>query len=139
MSEQNYTLFSQTYSKDRSALTFLQNYEANDVSAVVLGPNSTSLWIISPPDLERLKEDLRNNVTLKVQYKYVVSRVTNTEKIAGTVQSDRSFDLKDETPARQALLNMLDNVVDNKPTQLPHLFPKFLKVTTIYYKANFIS
>ncbi|XP_055299198.1 piezo-type mechanosensitive ion channel component isoform X29 [Sitodiplosis mosellana] len=126
--EQNYTAFSKAYAKDRAAQTFLQNYEAGDVSAVVLGPNSTSLWIISPPDFERLKEDLRKNITLKVQYKYVVSRVTNTEKIPGTVQNERSFDLKDDTPARQALLDMLDNIGDHKPTQLPHLFPKFLKV-----------
>lgn len=75
-------------------MTFLSNYEANDLAAVVLGPQSTSLWIISPPDLERLKDDLAKNVTLKIQYKYTVSRVTNTEKIAGTVSSERSFDLK---------------------------------------------
>lgn len=126
--EPNYTALKKAYLKDRSALTFLSNYEANDVSAVVLGPNSTSLWIISPPDLERLKDDLEKNVTLKIQYKYFVSRVTNTEKIAGTITSDRSFDLKADTPARKDLLDMLDNTTDLNPTQLPFLFPKFLKV-----------
>lgn len=40
--EQNYTLFNQAYVKDRSALTFLSNYEANDVAAVVLGMFSLS-------------------------------------------------------------------------------------------------
>lgn len=127
--EQNYTRLNQAYLKDRSALTFLSNYEANDVAAVVLGPNSTSLWIISPPDLERLIEDLTNNVTLKVQYKYTISRITNTEKISGIVSADRSFELKDDTPARQELLNMLTTTNSNGvPAQLPFLFPKFLKV-----------
>lgn len=107
----------------------MSNYEANDVAAVVLGPQSTSLWIISPPDLQRLKEDLASNITLKVQFKYVVSRVTNTEKISGTVTGERSFDLKSDTPARQELLNMLNHTSsDDKRSQLPFLFPKFLKV-----------
>lgn len=88
-SEQNYASFNRIYAKDRSALTFLSNYESNDVAAVVLGPNSTSLWIISPPDLERLKDDLANNVTLKVRYKYAISRVTYNEKMSGTVEGER--------------------------------------------------
>lgn len=101
------------------------------MAAIVLGPNSTSLWIISPPDLDRLKQDLANNVTLKVSYKYAVSRTTNTEKIAGTLQSERSFDLlPDDTESRPVLLNMLNKIGGQKPAQLKHLFPKFLKVKT---------
>lgn len=46
------------YQKDRTALTFLANYEAADVTAIVLGANSTSIWNISPPDRIRLLEDL---------------------------------------------------------------------------------
>lgn len=133
--EQNYEQFKNAYIKDRSAMTFLSNYNFDDLAAVILGPQSTSLWIISPPDLERLKDDLAKNVTLKVQYKYTVSRGTNTEKIAGTVSGERSFDLKDDTPARHELLNMLNSTTltsstgaNEKRSQLPFLFPKFLKV-----------
>lgn len=129
-------MLNKAYVKDRSALTFLSNYEAYDVSAVVLGPNSTSIWIISPPDLLRLKDDLTKNVTLKIQYKYVVSRVTNTEKIAGTVTGERSFDLKDNAAVRSALLDMLNNLGDQKPTQLPFLFPKFLKVNQPHFRRK---
>lgn len=125
--------------KDRSALTFLSNYEANDVAAVILGPQSTSLWIISPPDLKRLKDDLASNVTLKVQFKYVVSRVTNTEKISGTVTGERSFDLKDDTPARLELLQMLNKASSNGTrSELPFLFPKFLKVILFQYLMLFL-
>lgn len=140
--EQNYEAFKTVYQQvsDRSALTFLSNYDANDLSAIILGPNSTSLWIISPPDLNRLKDDLMKNVTLKVQYKYIVSRVTNTDKIAGTITRERSFDLKSETPARKELLDMLNQVSNQKPTQLPFLFPKFLKVKqTTDFSKNRIS
>lgn len=124
-------------------MTFLSNYEANDLAAVTLGPQSTSLWIISPPDLDRLKNDLARNTTLKVQFKYTVSRPTNTEKIAGTVSGERSFDLKADTPARQELLDMLSAATltnstgpNEKRSQLPFLFPKFLKVIEIFMRIS---
>lgn len=135
-SEGEYESFQNVYKTNRPATTFLSNYEGNDLAAVELGPQSTSLWIISPPDLDRLKNDLANNITLKVQFKYTVSRITNTEKIAGTVSGERSFDLKDDTPARKELLDMLNSSTltnstnaNEKRSQLPFLFPKFMKVS----------
>lgn len=57
------------YQKDRTALTFLANYEAADVTAIVLGANSTSIWNISPPDRIRLLEDLvsSNYINILIQ------------------------------------------------------------------------
>lgn len=49
------------YKHNKIALTFLSNYENVDIAAVTLGSNSTALWIISPPDLARLIEDLRTS------------------------------------------------------------------------------
>lgn len=126
--EQNYTTFTRQYLNDRVALTFLSNFESDDVAAVQLGPNSTSLWMISPPDFERLKDDLKNNVTLLVRYKYSVSRVTYSEKMAGTVEAEQPFNLTAESPARKDLLAMLNQASVGKRIQLPFLFPKFLKV-----------
>lgn len=103
----------------------------------MLGPNSTSLWIISPPDLERLKDDLANNVTLKVRYKYAISRVTYNEKMSGTVEGERSFDLLEDSPARGELLSMLNHVAIGKRIQLPFLFPKFLKVVCYLFFHNY--
>lgn len=59
--EENWATLQKLYAKDRVALTFLSNFEADDVAAIILGPNSTALWIISPPDLDRLREDLINS------------------------------------------------------------------------------
>lgn len=110
------------------ALTFLSNYEAVDVAAVILGPNSTALWVISPPDLQRLKDDLQNNVTLKVRYKYSISRVTYSEKMSGTIEAEQSFDILGDSPARTGLISMLNQGNTSDRIQLPFLFPKFLKV-----------
>lgn len=59
--EENWAALQKLYGEHRSSLTFMSNYESEDVAAVVLGPNSTSLWIISPPDFTRLTLDLKNS------------------------------------------------------------------------------
>lgn len=90
----------------------------------------------------RLKDDLLNNVTLKVRYKYSFSRVTYNEKMSGIVEGERSFDLLDESPARAELLQMLNHISPGKRIQLPFLFPKFLKVmscTEFYRKLRIIN
>ena len=53
--------FSSRYNHDKSALTFLTNYESVDVAAVKLGSNSSSIWNISPPDKDRLLMDLKQS------------------------------------------------------------------------------
>lgn len=59
--EKNWELLKKQYSRNKVALTFLSNFESDDVAAVELGANSTSLWIISPPDLDRLLEELKSS------------------------------------------------------------------------------
>lgn len=129
-SEKNFSAFNKVYlsEKDKVAQTFLSNYENDDVAAVQLGPNSTSLWSISPPDFERLKSDLLNNVTLKIRYKYSVARTTYSEKMSGIVEAEQSFELTAQSPVRKELITMLNQGSKGVRIQLPLLFPKFLKV-----------
>lgn len=49
------------YKQDRTAVTFLSNYEAADVVAFELGRNSTSIWSISPPDRDRMIDDISSS------------------------------------------------------------------------------
>lgn len=53
--------FNSRYSRDKSALTFLTNYEPSDVAAVKLGSNSSTIWNISPPYKDRLLMDLKQS------------------------------------------------------------------------------
>ncbi|XP_037048036.1 piezo-type mechanosensitive ion channel component isoform X2 [Bradysia coprophila] len=122
----------QTYKKNKIALTFLSNYESLDIAAVNLGSNSTALWIISPPDLQRLIEDLRRNATLKVRYKYSVTRKTYNEKMLPTISMEPSYVIEeDDQMIRDALIRMLEGKNSSERLLLPKLFPKFLKVKNI--------
>jgi hypothetical protein len=53
--------FINPYALNRSAVTFLSNYEPDDVVAVILRANSSTTWDISPPDRQQLLKDLRNS------------------------------------------------------------------------------
>lgn len=57
----DYDRLSEVFRNDKLALTFISNYENVDIAAVYLGTNSTAIWIISPPDLERLIDDLQQS------------------------------------------------------------------------------
>jgi piezo-type mechanosensitive ion channel component 1/2 len=70
------------YMKDRSAITFLSNYEGIDVAAVKLGSNSSTIWNISPPDRERLLADLKMNKTLTTRFTFKVSRESGSKEIS---------------------------------------------------------
>uniref|UniRef100_A0A182LTJ0 Piezo-type mechanosensitive ion channel component n=1 Tax=Anopheles culicifacies TaxID=139723 RepID=A0A182LTJ0_9DIPT len=111
---------------ERAAQTFLSNYEPADVAAVQLGISSTSIWNISPPDRNRLLNDLMNNVTLTCRFRYTISRMTNSKENPGVISEERTYQLEDG-PARQALINSLTRE-KNEPAMLMNIMPKFLRV-----------
>lgn len=51
--ETDYNKLYDIYARDRSAVTFLENYVNTDVAAIRLSASSGKLWAISPPDRER--------------------------------------------------------------------------------------
>uniref|UniRef100_A0A182PCF5 Piezo-type mechanosensitive ion channel component n=1 Tax=Anopheles epiroticus TaxID=199890 RepID=A0A182PCF5_9DIPT len=111
---------------ERAAQTFLSNYEPADVAAVQLGISSTSIWNISPPDRNRLLNDLINNVTLTCRFRYTISRMTNSKENPGVISEERTYQLEDG-PARQALINSLSRTKDEMAV-LMNIMPKFLRV-----------
>lgn len=46
LNEAEWNNFMSPFLKDKSALTFLRNYDGVDTAAVVLGANSTTVWNI---------------------------------------------------------------------------------------------
>lgn len=111
--------------------SFISNYDEEDIAAISLDVNSTSLWTISPPSLQKLKDDLIGNVTIKFRYKIAVSRQTH-EQSSDTVETNQIFHLSDNDLGRQELIKILNQNDHNQLVHLPHLFPKFVKVLHPY-------
>lgn len=119
--------FMAPYAKDKTALTFLSNYEPVDVAAVKLGANSTSIWNISPPDKARLLNDLNTTSTLTCRFRYTISRKSHSKENPGTVSEEKAYELGPNDPARPVLVQML-STDSNISVSLPYMMPKFLKV-----------
>lgn len=49
------------YNKNKVAATFISNYEAPDIAAVKLSKDSANVWSISPPDRERMIEEVNSS------------------------------------------------------------------------------
>ncbi|XP_025986648.2 piezo-type mechanosensitive ion channel component isoform X3 [Solenopsis invicta] len=125
------------YSKKRSAVTFFENYVHSDVAAVKFPTSSGILWHISPPDKERLKNELVSNDTeVIVHVEWTVSRKTDAKDTSGVTSTVQPISLLPYVngklnPARQTLVDMLSEDTDatNATIELQNAFPKFLKVT----------
>jgi piezo-type mechanosensitive ion channel component 1/2 len=118
------------YMKDRSAITFLSNYEGIDVAAVKLGSNSSTIWNISPPDRERLLADLKMNKTLTTRFTFKVSRESGSKEISGIAESEHKNDIVGNDTVGLALIKILESTDENHTYSviMPTMMPKFLKV-----------
>lgn len=120
------------YARDKetgkTAITFLSNYEPADVAAVKLGSNSSTIWNISPPDKERLLQDLYDNKTLTSRFRYNVKRKTHSKENPAQVDDEHTFDFKGNDSIGLQLRLMLENTSVPLSIEMPFMLPKFLKV-----------
>ncbi|KAI8428119.1 hypothetical protein MSG28_002383 [Choristoneura fumiferana] len=132
--EQEYTQLSNQYARDRTAQTFLSNYMYNDVAVVVINPNSTMTWEISPPELERLEREALSNASLIVKFTFVITHPSNNAQNPPTIEDHREMPLEayidgKRNPERDTLLKLLiSNETSDTWLNVNQLFPKFLKV-----------
>lgn len=125
--ETDFLTLKSIYANYTKVQSLFDNYDEKDVAAVLLDPNSTSLWTISPPNLQRFKSDLNANETIKFRLIISVSRLTY-DQLSDRVETNQVFDLTAEHSARQELLKALNRNDQNQHIHLVNLFPKFLKV-----------
>ncbi|KAJ8729263.1 hypothetical protein PYW08_000844 [Mythimna loreyi] len=132
--EQDYNQLSNMFARDRTAQTFLSNYMYDDVAVISINPNSTLKWEISPPELDRLKREADSNATLMVKFTFVITHPTNAVPNPPTIEDHREVPIHAyingrPNPQRDKLKKLLDGTADADTwLNVPHLFPKFLKV-----------
>nr|CAD7573467.1 unnamed protein product [Timema californicum] len=137
LSDQQWTKMANAYKSDRVAQTFLSGYDSEDVGVVALGGNSTSVWGISPPDMDRLILEVAsaNPIVFKLAWK--VSRASNNPEVSGVTEETREWVMEavdsagNRNPQREVLANMLARVNSSttKAIIVQDVLPKFVKVT----------
>lgn len=128
MRQNDWDAFQRRYQSSKSAITFLSNYEPSDVGAVKLGANSSTTWNISPPDKERLLEDLYENKTLTSRFKYNIKRKSHSKENPGQADDEHTFDFKGNDTIGLQLRKMLEDINGSFNVTMPFMMPKFLKV-----------
>ena len=137
--EDDWKTLKDLYSRDRSAVTFLENYAHSDIAAVRLSGSSRKLWGISPPDRDRLKTELESNNTVTVHVEWTISRKTDVKDFSGITTKGRDIKLPawengQFNPVRKSLADLLSGNNDtnngNGTIMLRNAFPKFIKVTS---------
>ncbi|XP_046824974.1 piezo-type mechanosensitive ion channel component isoform X4 [Vespa crabro] len=136
--EEEYKNFTDLYTQDKAAVTFLENYINTDVAIIKLSGFSRKLWDISPPDKLRLIEELKSSADVIVHIEWTVSRKTDVKDSSGKTTSRHDVILPavingEFNPTRKTLVDMLSiNGLSpsNATINVPYSFPKFLKVTS---------
>ncbi|XP_032592573.1 piezo-type mechanosensitive ion channel component isoform X2 [Drosophila grimshawi] len=111
-----YNQMTNTFIKNKTALTFIAGYDATDVAAVRLAGNSPSLWNIAPPDKQRLTNDLRNNNTLIARFSYSLTRDAPAKGLKENVGDEHIINLDSSFEGRAALISMLTESYDQPET-----------------------
>lgn len=150
--QNQYAALLDVYRQHKGAETFIANYEAPDITAVVLSQHSANVWSISPPDRTRLIYELNsskiqtnplrisvlfclilaNPITVRLEYQ--ISHKSNTKEDPGVLRglvevTMEAFVKGQPNPERKKLYDMLLTSKGASPVSLPNLLPKFLKVT----------
>ncbi|XP_077295229.1 piezo type mechanosensitive ion channel component [Arctopsyche grandis] len=134
--EGQWDTLSNIYKKDRTAQTFLSNYVFDDLAAVMLNGNSTNIWSVSPPDIDRLKLDLASNDSINVKFSYVISHKTNSKENPPLIEEDIDVALEafingKRNEKREILISMLDGNSSTNNSNgiiMENMFPKFVKI-----------
>ncbi|XP_063932118.1 piezo-type mechanosensitive ion channel component isoform X3 [Zophobas morio] len=132
--ESNLHKLQQIYLQQKTSATFISNYEGPDIAAVVISSNSANIWSISPPDRERMLNEVNSTDPLKIRLEYKVSHRTSKPEDSGVIPDNVEITipaLVDGKPnvMRQNLLQMLQGNKNAPPMVLENILPKFLKVT----------
>ncbi|XP_043222401.1 piezo-type mechanosensitive ion channel component-like isoform X1 [Amphibalanus amphitrite] len=123
------------YRSDRRALGFLADYDHTDVNVIQLSGKSTAVWAISPPSQTRLIEDLMGNDTVTLKLAWNVKRLSNSAAVSTDSLDSRKIPLPAyiknnvRNPIRQQLAAMLRGDIPGANVSIPHMFPKFIRVT----------
>ncbi|KAL7286394.1 hypothetical protein TKK_0019346 [Trichogramma kaykai] len=135
-SQQNYDdlrgLYEVTH-RDRSAVTFLENYQNTDVAAIKFSTESGRVWNVSPPDKDRLKTELASNYTVTIHVELTIVRRPPSKEMSGVTTFVKDFFLEPYVngtfnPSRVELFKALNGT--GSDVKLKNILPMFFKVTT---------
>ncbi|XP_054099934.2 piezo-type mechanosensitive ion channel component 2 isoform X4 [Callithrix jacchus] len=129
MDQQNFDKFIRAFSRDTSAMQFLENYEKEDITVAELEGNSNSLWTISPPSKEKMIHELLDpNSSFSVVFSWSIQRNLSLGAKAEIATDKLSFTLQNSTRKNIAKMIAGNNTESSKtPVTIEKIYPYYVK------------
>lgn len=92
------------------------------------------VWTISPPDLDRMLQEVNSTDDIIMRLQYTISRISNNKQETGIVSNEIEYIMPGDpngniSDERIKLMNMLTSNTSVPPLLVRNIFPKFVKVT----------
>lgn len=123
-----YEKFEAMYTQNLYADNELANYGPDDIVISTLSINSKSIWNISPPDKDKLINDLKSGGPVSCRMQFTIYRQSEKEIDQTFYYHDYEIPPEEVHPVRKELYELLMRI--RTSVTLPKLMPKFLKVRT---------
>ncbi|KAH7730807.1 piezo-type mechanosensitive ion channel component 1 [Aphelenchoides avenae] len=93
-----------TYRTSKAALSYIADYDPEDVVIAVIEGNSASRWQISPPARQSLTENLNGSVPMSLQFTWNFKRAPDETLMYGNVEDTRTIQLAPGDPIRMQFI-----------------------------------
>ncbi|XP_017671690.1 PREDICTED: piezo-type mechanosensitive ion channel component 1 isoform X1 [Lepidothrix coronata] len=115
------------FDHDPVAMQFITLYGYEDIVTVRIEGSSGSLWSVSPPSREQMRQELLNSSSdITVRFSWSFQRDLGKGGTVETAFDKHSTDLVPGAPERLQLAQLLEGTRD-APVQVANLFPRYIR------------
>ncbi|XP_068116956.1 piezo-type mechanosensitive ion channel component 1 isoform X3 [Hyperolius riggenbachi] len=124
---QQYEDLTLEFERQPTAMQFITLYSYEDIVTARIEGNSGSIWGISPPSRDQMRDELRNassDITLRFTWDFQRDLAKG-----GTVEHTFEKHTKDLEPGSEERMQLADLLEGKRltPVRVPHLFPKYIR------------
>ncbi|XP_067327164.1 piezo-type mechanosensitive ion channel component 1 isoform X1 [Anolis sagrei] len=123
----DYEALTDKFVRQPLAMQFITLYGYEDIVTARIEGNSGSLWSISPPSREQLRQELQNgssDITLRFTWNF--QRDLGKGGTVEYTSEKHTMDLNQSSAVRRSLAGLLEGT-HNASVRIPHLFPPYIR------------
>lgn len=113
------------YEKNPTAMTYLEDFDKDDIMLIQMSVNASILWHISPPNLRSMINGLSNDESITIRTRYEINDLGYLKDKEAT----QKFEYKLDLSQRELLIAILQGN-SSESLIIPRLLPKFLHVSS---------
>nr|XP_020644043.1 piezo-type mechanosensitive ion channel component 1 [Pogona vitticeps] len=123
----DYDALTEKFERQPLAMQFITLYGYEDIVTARMEGNSGSLWSISPPSREQMREELSNGSSdITLRFTWTFQRDLGKGGTEEYTSEKHTMDLDQKSAVRRNLAGLLEGT-RNASVRIPHLFPPYIR------------